>query len=126
MSVLIAIFLTGASLADDPHTDQQLGSASSDYRAIHPSEATATKQVAPKYPKKAHKQGYRHEECTVQLFVSDQGKPDETTVTGNCPEVFHASAEKAAGKWRFEPVVGEDGEPEAVTFVLRFRFEAPD
>lgn len=127
MGVLISILLTGLAAAeDDPYTDQALVDESEAYRSIHPSEITAVKQVAPKFPAKAHKQGYRHEECTVQLFVGEKGKPDETAVTGNCPEVFHGSAEKAAKKWRFEPMIGEDGEPESVTFVLRFRFEAPD
>lgn len=122
--LLIALSLSDVSLAgEDPYTDQQLLSVSDAYRAVHPSELTILKQVAPKFPKKAHKAGYRHEECTAQFSVSAAGKPDEVSVTGACPEVFHSSLTKAAKKWRFEPMVGADGEPEPITFVLRFRFE---
>ncbi len=122
--VLLSVLLSGtASAGDDPYTDQQLLTVSEEYRTVHPGELTILKQVAPKFPKKAHKQGYRHEECTVQVYVGEKGKAEAATVLGGCPEVFHRSVEKAAKKWRFEPVIGADGMPEAVTFVLRFRFE---
>ena len=122
--LLIALSLSGVSLAeDDPYTDQQLVSESDAYRPVHPSELTILKQVAPKFPKKAHKAGHRHEECTAQFYVDESGKPDEVAITGACPEVFHSSLLKAAKKWRFAPMAGEGEEPEPVTFVLRFRFE---
>jgi TonB family protein len=122
--LLIALSLFNVSHAgEETHTDQQLISESDAYRSVHPSTLTIVKQVAPKFPKKAHKQGYRHEECTVQFYVDDVGKPDEVAITGACPEVFHSSLLKVAKKWRFAPVIGEGSEPEPVTFVLRFRFE---
>ena len=123
MAVLL-LSLVGVSLAaDDPYTDQQLIAESMEYRTVHPSELTILKQVTPKFPGKADKEGYRHEECTAQIYVGEKGRPDTVEVLPNCPEVFHKSIEKAVSKWRFEPVIGEDGLPEAVTFVLRLRFQ---
>ena len=122
--LLLSVSLSGvASAGDDPRTDQQLLSEATEYHPVHPSGLTVLEQTVPKFPKKAHKQGYTHEECTAQLYVSEKGKPDSVTVLTGCPEVFHKSVEKAAGKWRFAPVIAEDGNPVAVTFVLRFRFQ---
>lgn len=124
--VLLSVLLSAtATAADDPYTDQQLLSETEGYQTVHPGELTILKQASPSFPKKATKEGYRHEECTAQVLVGDNGKPESATVEG-CPEVFHRSVQKAVKKWRVEPVIGEDGLPIPVTFVLRFRFEQPD
>ena len=120
--VLLSVLLSGTATAADPYTDQQLLVETEGYQAIHPGELTILKQASPDFPSKAHKQGHRHEECIAQVFVGDNGKPESSTVQG-CPEVFHRSVQKAVKKWRIEPVIGEDGLPAPVTFVLRFRFE---
>ncbi len=120
--VLLSVLLSGTATAADPYTDQQLLVETEGYEIIHPSALTILKQTSPDFPSKAHKQGYRHEECIAQVFVGDNGKPESSTVQG-CPEVFHRSVQKAVKKWRVEPVTGEDGLPVSVTFVLRFRFE---
>ncbi len=122
--VWLMMALSSAALAEDPITDQSLGTEADGYITVHPAAVTFTEKVSPSFPRKAHKAGYSHEECLAQLYVDEAGKTEAVEVLESCPEVFHKSVEKAGKKWRIEPVLDESGAAVPVTFVLRFRFEA--
>jgi TonB family protein len=120
--LLLLLLLPAAAIAGDAVNDQSAVSESDGYLSVSPADLEIRKQASPDFPKKAIREGYTHEECVAQLFVSDAGKVEDVQVQMGCPELFHRSVQKAARKWRFEPYSVDGAEPVPVTFALRFRF----
>ncbi len=89
-------------------------------REVAFSEMRVRYQYAPRYPESALMQHLGEAICTVRLDVDTHGRPSAAKVSG-CPEAFAVTAEDAAMRWRFAPLM--DGRTAvAGRFVIRFRF----
>lgn len=86
------------------------------------SELDFERFVEPRYPRSRavrKKRGW----VEVQFQVNADGNTSEVQVMGSSPpEVFDEAATDAVAKWRFKPPL-VDGEPVAVTTIIRLRFE---
>ncbi|MED5371660.1 MAG: TonB family protein [Myxococcota bacterium] len=92
--------------------------------AVHASQLTPTRQVAPQYPASARELGLEGD-CSVRMFVDERGRVTQVRVE-RCPVAFQDAAVKAASQWRFRPYKDVDGTRKAATFVLTLRFTLQD
>ena len=79
-------------------------------------------QVPPVYP--LNTQAEKTEAvCTMSVTLSAAGEPTSVEpADAACPEVLTRSVQRAIRQWEFAPYE-ENGEPVAVTFLTRHRFE---
>ena len=86
------------------------------------SELDFDRFVEPRYPRSRavrKKRGW----VEVQFQVNGDGTTSDVQIAGSSPpEVFDEAASDAVSKWRFKPHL-VDGEPIAVTTIVRLRFE---
>ena len=88
----------------------------SQVRAVHWSEVTVKKRVAPKMPDAAKQLNMAEERCQVRFFINEKGVPYDVKLE-SCPAIYHESALEAAWKWRFYPMK-VDGAAIKAQFVL--------
>ncbi|MEL6346423.1 MAG: energy transducer TonB [Myxococcota bacterium] len=124
-AVILATLLSLPNAVRAQQNDQSRARQSDTHLQISPSAVEIVRRVNPSFPKKAIKEGYRHEECLAQLFINEDGKTESVEVLQGCPGPFQKPTQKAARKWRFSPYVGTDDKVKKVTFVLRFRYTRP-
>jgi TonB family protein len=85
------------------------------------SELSATRQVAPSYPRTAAARklaGW----VEVEFTVTESGDVRDAKVSDSSAALFESSALSAIARWRFEPVL-EDGHPVPVRVVVKFNFK---
>ncbi len=86
------------------------------------SELDFERFVEPRYPRSRAARKTRGW-VEVLFQVNADGKTSDVQIVGSSPpEVFDEAAVNAVSKWRFKPQV-VDGEPAAVTSIVRLRFE---
>lgn len=71
-------------------------------RLFHHSELEVRKQVLPRFPEAARRQGLENPRCAAIVTMNKRGRPVEVSV-GRCPPLFHAAAEEALLQWRWAP-----------------------
>jgi outer membrane biosynthesis protein TonB len=113
----------GSGPGDGPGDGEGSGSGDGSNHGIREvdfSEMRVRYQYAPRYPESALMQHLGEAICTVRLDVDTHGRPSAAKVSG-CPEAFALTAEDAAMRWRFAPLMdGRTAVPGR--FVIRFRF----
>lgn len=86
------------------------------------SELDFDRFVEPRYPRSRAARKSRGW-VEVEFQVNENGQTSDVKIVGSSPpEVFDEAATDAVSKWRFKPPL-VDGEPVAVTSVVRLRFE---
>ena len=87
---------------------------------VHWSEVVIKVRHQPVYPEAAKELGIEQAKCPVRFTIDEKGAPIAIDVS-ECPELFRASTEEAAWKWRFYPYK-RDKVPQKVTFVINFNY----
>ena len=87
---------------------------------VHGSQVFLKVRLTPVYPEAAKSLDLGETACPVRFTIDPRGVPTAVDVS-ECPELFRASAEGAAWKWRFYPYK-VDGKPTPVSFVMVLKY----